>query len=103
MIFFYVLVSLGALVGMALGVLLPVLFPGFCFGGTLALLVGSFVALFWLKPLFFPIVGGVMAILAAVLSARNRYVDQPLMPLQRPGTDAHVLLCSITNIVGVLG
>jgi len=75
MIFLYVLAALGGLVGMALGVLLPVLFPGICFGGSLALLGGTFGAIIGLHPLFFPVVGGVLALLSAILSARYRYVE----------------------------
>jgi callose synthase len=68
MVFLYLLCINGALVGMSLGVLLPVLFPGVCLGAALALLVA---ALFDMQSsYFFPAVGGVLAVLSATLSAR---------------------------------
>ena len=68
MVFLYILCIHGALVGMSLGVLLPVLFPGVCLGGALALLVAAL----WdmQSAYFFPAFGGVLAVLSAVLSAR---------------------------------
>jgi hypothetical protein len=68
MVFLYILCVNGALVGMSLGVLLPVLFPGVCLGGALALLVAALCDM--QTAYFFPAVGGVLAILSAVLSAR---------------------------------
>jgi callose synthase len=68
MVFLYILCANGALVGMSLGVLLPVLFPGVCLGGALALLVAALLDM--QTAYFFPAVGGVLAVLSAVLSAR---------------------------------
>jgi callose synthase len=68
MVALYIICINGALVGMSLGVLLPLLFPGICFGGTLALLGGSLADV--QSSYFFPIVGGVLATLSAILSAR---------------------------------
>ena len=64
----YLLAINGAMVGFSLGVLLPTLFPGACFGASLALLIGSFgvVSSSW----YFPIVGGVLALISSVASAR---------------------------------
>lgn len=64
----WVLAIDGSLVGLSLGVMLPTVFPGVCFGASLALLVGSFgVASL---PSYFPIVGGALAVLSAAASAR---------------------------------
>jgi H+/Cl- antiporter ClcA len=69
MVVLYILSLLSALVGMSLGVLLPTLFPGICSGLSLALLVGTFLGgnLF---TFYFPIVGGVLALIGAILSVR---------------------------------
>lgn len=64
----WVLAVDGALVGMSLGVMLPTVFPGVCFGASLALLVGSFGAAS--IPSYFPIVGGILSLLSAAASAR---------------------------------
>jgi callose synthase len=73
MVLLYILCINGSLVGMSLGVLLPYLFPGVCFGGALALLIG---ALFKMQDsYFFPLVGGALAAISATLSAR--YVPKP--------------------------
>jgi callose synthase len=64
----YVLALDGALVGLALGVMLPTVFPGVCFGASLALFIGSFGAAS--MPLFFPIVGGSLVLISAVASVR---------------------------------
>ena len=72
MVFLYILAIDGALVGMALGVLLPMLFPGFCFGASLALFAGCFAAM--TNSYYFPIAGGILAALGAVASASARYV-----------------------------
>jgi callose synthase len=69
MVFLYILAINGALVGMALGVLLPLLFPGLCLGTSLALLIGTLAAL-TTNGFFFPVTGGVLAALFAFLSAR---------------------------------
>jgi callose synthase len=68
MVFLYILAINSALVGMSLGVLLPVLVPGVCFGGMLALLVGAFGAVS--SEFFFPAVGGALALIFCTVSAR---------------------------------
>jgi callose synthase len=68
MVFLYILCVHGSLVGMSLGVLLPILFPGVCLGGALALLVAALLDM--QSSYFFPAVGGGLAVLSAVLSAR---------------------------------
>ena len=57
-----------SLVGLSLGVLLPSLFPGLCFGVTFSLLVGSFLDLSY--SLYLPVVGGACALLGALLSSK---------------------------------
>jgi len=64
----YVLAINGSLVGMCLGVMLPTLFPGLCFGASLVLFVGSFMAASF--PLYFPVVGGALALISAFVSVR---------------------------------
>ena len=68
MVALYVLSLLSAFVGMSLGVLLPTLFPGLCFGVNVALLIGCFAGL--TTPLYFPIAGGILACVGAGLSVR---------------------------------
>lgn len=67
-VFLYILTADSAAVGMALGVLLPLLFPGFCLGAAVTLFAMSFTAV-WNSYLF-PVVGGVLAILFSIISAR---------------------------------
>lgn len=69
MVFLYILSINASLVGLSLGVLLPVIFPGFCFGSAIVLLVGCFLHL--ANSYFFPVVGVVCAIVSAVLSSRT--------------------------------
>jgi len=64
----WILAILSAFVGMSLGVLLPTIFPGLCFGVNLALLAGCFVNSH--NELYFPVAGGVLALAGATLSAR---------------------------------
>jgi callose synthase len=64
----WVLAIFSSMVGMSLGVLLPTLCPGLCFGATLALLVGCFIEIS--EYLYFPVVGGVAALVGALLSVR---------------------------------
>lgn len=64
----YVLAANGACVGFSLGVMLPTVFPGACFGASIALLIGSFG--FVSRPLYFPAVGGGLALICAAASAR---------------------------------
>lgn len=57
-----------ALVGMSLGVLLPVIFPGLCFGAAVALLAGSLAIIY--NPLYFAITSVPIGVISAILSAR---------------------------------
>lgn len=68
MVVLYLLSLLSALVGMSLGVLLPTLFPGLCVGAAVSLLVGTFLGDVW--TLYFPAVGGGLALVGALLSVR---------------------------------
>lgn len=68
MVFLYALVIYAGLVGMGLGVLLPMLFAGVCFGGAAALMVGTVAVIEF--PLYFPIACAAAAVLGAILSAR---------------------------------
>lgn len=64
----WVLAIDGALVGLSLGVMLPTVFPGVCFGASLSLLVGCFGLAS--MPSYFPIAGGILAVLSAAASVR---------------------------------
>lgn len=64
----YVLALDGVCVGLALGVMLPTVFPGVCFGASLALFIGSFGVTS--MPLYFPIVGGSLVLISTVASVR---------------------------------
>ena len=64
----YVLAINGSLVGLSLGVMLPTVFPGLCFGASAALFVGSFGVTS--MPLYFPVVGGALALISATASIR---------------------------------
>jgi len=67
----WVISIMASFVGMSLGVLLPTLFPGLCFGVNLALLIGTFLSSVSMNDsLYFPVVGGGLAVLGAVLSTR---------------------------------
>jgi callose synthase len=68
MVFLYILALDGILVGMSLGVLLPLLLPGACFGATLSLFVGSFMAVS--NELYFPVVGGATFLFFAIVAAK---------------------------------
>lgn len=76
MVFLYILTLNGFLVGMSLGVLLPSLLPGACLGASISLLIGAFFAVS--SSLFFPTLGGVLAVLFTLLSAR--YVRPNILP-----------------------
>lgn len=67
MVFLYVLVLNATLVGMALGVLLPMVFCGFCSGGAAALMVGTVIVIH--HEFYFPMAGAATAILGAILSS----------------------------------
>jgi callose synthase len=64
----WVLAIYASMVGMGLGVLLPTLCPGLCFGTSIALLVGCFMGI--TNSLYFPVVGGITALVGTVLSVR---------------------------------
>lgn len=68
MVFLYILAFNGAMVGMSLGVLLPLVFPGACLGGMAALFLTSTSGL-W-NAFVFPISAGVLAVVLAISSAR---------------------------------
>jgi hypothetical protein len=74
MLFLYILTIDSAMAGMALGVLLPLIFPGVCFGTLLAVLSVT-VSSLW-NPYLFPIIGTVLASIFAIVS--SRYVFQCL-------------------------
>jgi callose synthase len=61
---------MASFVGMSLGVLLPTLFPGLCFGVNLALIIGVFLNGLSMNALYFPVVGGLLATVGAYLSIR---------------------------------
>ena len=65
----WLLAILSAVVGMSLGVMLPTLFPGMCFGANLTLLAGCFVNSSQ-NAMYFPIVGGILALAGAFVSVR---------------------------------
>ena len=64
----WVLAIYASMVGMSLGVLLPTLCPGLCFGASISLLFGCLLQMS--KTLYFPIAGGLCALLGAIFSAR---------------------------------
>lgn len=64
----YILTINAAGVGMCLGVLLPTVTPGACFGVALSLLVGTLITL--VQPLYFPVTAAALSLVGAVLSAR---------------------------------
>ena len=68
MVALWVLAIDASLVGMSLGVLLPTLFPGLCLGVSLSLLIGCFLGIS--SPMYLPIVGGLCAVVGALLSTR---------------------------------
>jgi callose synthase len=78
MVFLYILTLNASLVGMSLGVLLPLVFPGVCLGGSLALL-GVALSGVW-NCYLFPVTGGVLAALFAVVSARYVHESENAMP-----------------------
>lgn len=68
MVFMYILVFDSAMVGMALGVLLPLIFPGVCLGALVGLL-GVVMSGTW-NAYLFPIAGAVLAVILAIVSSR---------------------------------
>ena len=68
MVFLDILTINGALVGMALGVMLPSLFSGICLGAMIALMGGSFFVVS--NNLYFPSVACALALVLAGISAR---------------------------------
>lgn len=70
MVFLYLLVIQAIMVGVSVGVLLPKPLAGICWGCTITLLVGAFLAEMVKFPLYFPIAGGVLSLLAAAAAFR---------------------------------
>lgn len=70
MVFLYLLVINAIMVGMCLGVLLPTLIAGLSWGCAVTLLVGAFLSATVQYTYYFPLVGGVLGILAALASFR---------------------------------
>ena len=68
MVFMYILVFDSAMVGLALGVLLPLIFPGVCLGALVGLL-GVVISSTW-NAYLFPIIGAVLASIFAIVSSR---------------------------------
>jgi callose synthase len=68
LVFLGILAINGSLVGLALGVLLPLILPGVCFAGAAVLLAGSFAAVS--NTLYFPVACGVLSLAFASLSSR---------------------------------
>lgn len=64
----YILTINAAGVGMSLGVLLPTVTPGACFGVALSLFVGALIT--FIQPLYFPVTAAALALVGAALSAR---------------------------------
>ena len=67
MVFLSILAIYAATVGMSLGILLPLLFPGVCVGGALGLMIAAFANMG--NSYFFPVVSAALAVLFATLSA----------------------------------
>ena len=70
MVFLYLLIIHAVMVGMCLGVLLPIPFSGISWGLSVSLLVGAFLIDSVQNVLYFPLVGGVLAVLAAAASLK---------------------------------
>ena len=64
----WVLSGCAGLVGLSLGVLLPTLLPGICFGISLALLVGVFAGVS--NALFLPVSGGILSLVGVFIAFR---------------------------------
>ncbi|KAG7363584.1 1,3-beta-glucan synthase component-domain containing protein [Nitzschia inconspicua] len=99
MVILYILSFLSALVGMSLGVLLPTLFPGICCGVNIALLLGTFLGNVW--TLYFPVVGGALALVGAFLSVRwnATYLTTCTTILQIGAIAASLVLKSILGYI----
>ena len=79
MVFLYILVIHSSFVGMSLGVLLPTMFPGVCFGGALTVFCGS---IFEIQSAYYvPVAGAVLSLASVALSARyaNPTVDSSVI------------------------
>ena len=68
MVALWILSICAGMVGMSLGVLLPTLLPGICFGFSLSLLVGSFMGV--TQSYFLPLGGGICALVGILLCTR---------------------------------
>ncbi|KAI2501722.1 1-3-beta-D-glucan synthase [Fragilaria crotonensis] len=64
----YILSINAAFVGMSLGVLLPLIFPGLCFGVAVSLFAGCLMTMS--NPLYFPVASAALGVVGAILSAR---------------------------------
>ena len=64
----YILSINAAFVGMSLGVLLPLICPGLCFGVAVSLFAGCLITMS--SPLYFPVASAALGVVGAVLSAR---------------------------------
>lgn len=85
MAFLDILTFNGALVGMALGVLLPTFFAGLCLGASVVMLICAFVT--FPETLVFPVSAGVLGLTFAAINVR--YVQQSSPPSE--------LCCMATN------
>jgi hypothetical protein len=68
MVALWVLSGSAGLVGLSLGVLLPTLLPGICFGVSLALLIGVFADVS--NALYFPVAGGILSFIGVLVTSR---------------------------------
>ncbi len=73
MVALWILSICAGLVGMSLGVLIPTVLPGICFGVSLSLLVGTFLQFYHV--LYLPVAGGILSLIGILLS--TRYVVSP--------------------------
>jgi hypothetical protein len=87
LVFLDILTLNAALVGMALGVLLPLVFPGVCLGTSLALL-GVALSGVW-NVYLFPAVGATLSLLFAIASARYVNMRKRLVFRTSTWTVAH--------------
>lgn len=65
----FVLSTTATFIGISLGVLLPLIFPGICFGVAVALLVGCTAAI--TNSLYFPVASSALGLVGMILSARG--------------------------------
>lgn len=70
MVFLFLLVINAVMVGMSLGVLLPTLLASLSWGCAVTLLVGAFLPGTVQFTYYFPMAGGILGVLAALVSFR---------------------------------